>query len=131
MKGLIVSNDKRFFLKDDLARPVAEQGEVLVRVKSASVNPFDAESAEGRFDAYFAEYGADKEVQSGLEFSGVVESEGQKFQRGDKVFGYVNMISGWKSHAEYIAIDENQMALMPRNLSFAQAASIPLGSLTT
>lgn len=131
MKGLIVSADKRFVLKDDLIRPVAEQGEVLVNVKSASVNPFDAESAEGRFDTYFAEFGVDKEVQSGLEFSGVVESEGQEFKSGDMVFGNVNMISGWKSHAEYLAIDENQMALMPRNLSFAQAASIPLGSLTT
>jgi NADPH:quinone reductase-like Zn-dependent oxidoreductase len=41
------------------------------------------------------------------------------------------MITGWKSHAEYIAINENQMALMPSNVSFSQAAAIPLGSLTT
>ena len=70
-------------------------------------------------------------MQSVLEFSGIVESEGQKFKRGDKVFGYVNMITGWKSHAEYIAINENQMALMPSNIRFSQAASIPLGTLTT
>jgi len=131
MKGLIVSSDQRFVLKENLIRPVAGQDEVLVRVKSASVNPFDAESAQGRFDAYFAEYGFDKEVQSGLEFAGIVESDGQKFKRGDNVFGYVNMLTGWKSHAEYIAINENQMALMPSNLSFSQAAAIPLGSLTT
>jgi NADPH:quinone reductase-like Zn-dependent oxidoreductase len=73
----------------------------------------------------------DKEVQSGLEFAGVVESDGKLFKRGDKVFGYVNMITGWKSHAEYIAIDENYMALMPGNLSFSQAAAIPLATLTT
>ncbi|MFT5706621.1 MAG: NADPH:quinone reductase-like Zn-dependent oxidoreductase [Oceanospirillaceae bacterium] len=131
MKGLIVNSDKNFVLKDNLTRPIAEQEEVLVRVKSASVNPFDAESAQGRFDAYFSEYQVSKEVQSGLEFSGIVESDGQKFKRGDRVFGYVNMITGWKSHAQYIAINENQMALMPSNLSFPQAASIPLGSLTT
>jgi len=131
MKGLVVDSNKRFVLKDNLTCPVVEQDEVLVKVKSASVNPFDAESAEGRFDTYFAEYGVDKEVQSGLEFSGTVESDGQKFKRGDKVFGYVNMITGWKSHAEYIAINENQMALMPSNLNFSQAAAIPLGSLTT
>lgn len=131
MRGLIVNSDKHFVLKDNLTRPVVAHDEVLVRIKSASVNPFDAESAEGRFDAYFAESGVDKEVQSGLEFSGIVESEGQKFNRGDKVFGYVNMITGWKSHAEYIAINENHMALMPRNLSFSEAAAIPLGSLTT
>jgi len=69
-------------------------------VKGTSVNPFDAQSVEGRFDTYFAEYGVDKEVQSGLEFSGVIESDGQKFNHSEKVFGYVNMITGWKSHAE-------------------------------
>lgn len=131
MKGLIVDSNKQFVFKENLIRPKAEQGEVLVKVKSASVNPFDAESAEGRFDAYYTEYGVDKEVQSGLEFSGIVESDGHKFKRGDKVFGYVNMITGWKSHAEYIAIDENYMALMPANLTFSQAAAIPLGALTT
>ena len=131
MKGLVVNSNKQFVLKENLIRPVAEQDEVLVKVKSASVNPFDAQSAEGRFDTYFAKYGVAKEVQSGLEFSGVIESDGQKFNRGDKVFGYVNMITGWKSHAEYIAIPENQIALMPKNVSFSQAASLPLGSLTT
>jgi len=131
MKGLVVESNKHFVLKDNLIRPIAKQGEVLVRVKSASVNPFDEESAEGRFDAYFAEYGVTNEVQSGLEFSGIVESDGYTFKHGDKVFGYVNMITGWKSHAEYIAINENQMARMPINLTFPQAAAIPLGTLTT
>jgi NADPH:quinone reductase-like Zn-dependent oxidoreductase len=131
MKGLVVDINKKFVLKENLTHPVAQPEEVIVNVKSASLNPFDAESAQGRFDAYFAEYGFDKEVQSGLEFAGIVESDGKKFKRGDKVFGYVNMITGWKSHAEYIAINENQMALMPNNLSFSQAAAIPLGSLTT
>jgi NADPH:quinone reductase-like Zn-dependent oxidoreductase len=119
MKGLVVDSNKQFVLKENLIRPVAEQDEVLVKVKSTSVNPFDAQSVEGRFDTYFAEYGVDKEVQSGLEFSGVIESDGQKFNHSEKVFGYVNMITGWKSHAEYIAIPENQIALMPSNISFS------------
>lgn len=131
MKGLVVDSNKKFVLKDSLIRPIPEQGEVLVNVHSASVNPYDAESAEGRFDPYFAEYGVDKEVQSGLEFSGIIESDGIRFKRGDKVFGYVNMITGWKSHAEFVAISEEAIALMPNNLTFPQAASIPLGALTT
>ncbi|MGR6871578.1 NAD(P)-dependent alcohol dehydrogenase [Pseudomonas sp. HK3] len=131
MKGLVVDSNKRFVLKDDLTRPVPDKDEILVKVHSASVNPFDAESAQGRFDAYFTEYGVDKAVQSGLEFSGVVESDGKRFKRGDQVFGYVNMITGWKSHAEFIAINEDFLALMPANLSFSQAAALPLGALTT
>ena len=131
MKGLIVDSNKKFVFKGNLILPKPDQNEVLVKVKSASVNAFDAESAEGRFDPYFKEYGVDKEVQSGLEFSGIVESDGANFKRGDKVFGYVNMITGWKSHAEYIAVDESYIALMPSNLTFTQAAAIPLGALTT
>jgi hypothetical protein len=42
-----------------------------MQVKSAPVNPFNAESSEGRFDQYFKEYGVDKEVQTGLKFSGL------------------------------------------------------------
>jgi len=131
MKGLVVDSDKKFVLKENLIPPLPEQGEVLVKVNSSSINPYDAESAAGRFDAYFAEYGVDKEVQSGLEFSGIVESDGRRFNRGDVVFGYVNMITGWKSHAEYIAINEDYMALIPNNITFSQAAAIPLGALTT
>jgi NADPH:quinone reductase-like Zn-dependent oxidoreductase len=70
-------------------------------------------------------------VQTGLEFSGVIESDGLIFKKSDRVFGYVHMITGWKSHAEYLAIDEDYLALMPDTLSFSEAAAIPLGALTT
>ena len=66
MKGLIGDSNKKFVFKGNLILPKPDQNEVLVKVKSASVNPFDAESAEGRFDPYFKEYGVDKEVQSGF-----------------------------------------------------------------
>ena len=130
MKGLVVNSDKNIVLKANLIRPIVQEGEVLVKVKSASVNIFDAESADGRFDPYFAEYGVDKEVQTGLEFAGILESDGQVFKKNDRVFGYVNMITGWKSHAEYIAIDEDYLALMPDSSSFSEAAAIPLGAQT-
>lgn len=131
MKGLVVNCDNSIELKSGLVEPIAGQGEILVQIKSASVNPFDVESAKGTYDGYFAEYGFDKEVKTGLEFSGVVMSDGEQFTKGDMVFGYVHMLTGWKTHAEYIAIDENYVALMPERLSYAQAAAIPLGALTT
>ncbi len=131
MKGLVVNNENNIELRNSLLEPIAEQGEILIQIKSASVNPFDLESAKGTYDGYFAEYGFDKEVKTGLEFSGVVISDGKKFSHGDNVFGYVHMLTGWKTHAEYIAIDENYVALMPGELSYSQAAAIPLGALTT
>lgn len=131
MKGLVVNKDKSISLKSGLILPSSQNNEVLIEVKSASVNPFDAQSAEGRFDPFFSEYGIDKEVQSGLEFSGVVLEDGKRFKKGDKVFGYVHMITGWKTHAQFLAIDEDFIALMPNNMSYTQAAAIPLGALTT
>lgn len=117
MKGLVIE------VKDGPKKP--EQNEVLVEIKSASVNPFDPETVEGRFDTYYKEYNVDKEVLTGLEFSGIIVEDGEQFKKGDKVFGYVDMITGWKTHAEYIAINEGYIALMPDNLSFTQAASVP------
>jgi len=131
MKGLVVNQDQSVSLKTGLELPRAQEGEVMVRVHSASVNPFDRESAEGRFDPYFKEYGVDKQVQTGLEFSGTVQKDGKRFKQGDAVFGYVHMITGWKTHAEYIAINEDYLALKPENSSFVEAAAIPLGALTT
>jgi hypothetical protein len=66
IKGLVVDSSKHFVLKENLTSPLVGQDEVLVKVKSASINPFDAQSAHGRFDAYFAAHEVVKEVQSGL-----------------------------------------------------------------
>ncbi|NEQ70086.1 MAG: NAD(P)-dependent alcohol dehydrogenase, partial [Symploca sp. SIO2D2] len=54
-----------------------------------------------------------------------------RFKQGDKVFGYVDLIRGLKTHQEYLTIDEDYLALMPSNLNFEQAAALPLGALTT
>jgi D-arabinose 1-dehydrogenase-like Zn-dependent alcohol dehydrogenase len=54
IKGLVVDSSKHFVLKENLTFPLVGQDEVLVKVKSASVSPFDAQRAHGRFDAYFA-----------------------------------------------------------------------------
>lgn len=134
MKGLAITantNGKTLSLREGLIKPTPEKGEVLVKIHSASVNPFDQETVDGRFDEYYAEYNVNKEVLSGLEFSGTIVGNGDKFKDGDAVFGYVDMIVGWKTHAEYIAINEDYIALKPDNIDFVQAASLPLGSLTT
>ncbi len=131
MKGLVVKEKTGIQIDYDLEKPSPATGEVLIRVCSASINPYDVESAAGVYDAYFKEYGFDKPVQTGLEFSGVVETKGSKFNPGDRVFGYVHLITGWKTHAEYITIPESFIAPMPPNLSFQQAAALPLGIMTS
>ena len=129
MRGLTERNGT-LELSNDLEPPVAGPGEVLVRVRGAGMNPYDLESLAGRYDFYFRLYGARQRVRTGLEFAGVVETDGERFRRGDRVFGYVHMIAGQKTHQQRIAVSEDYMARMPDGLDFAEAAALPLGALT-
>ncbi|NES19494.1 MAG: NAD(P)-dependent alcohol dehydrogenase [Symploca sp. SIO3E6] len=130
MKGLVVENSK-ITLKDGLDVPSPKNNEVLVKVVCASINPTDLDIVKGQYDLFFKLFGGDHLVKTGLEFSGVIEAENTRFKKGDKVFGYVDLIRGLKTHQEYLAIDEDYIALMPSNLNFEQAAALPLGALTT
>lgn len=131
MKGLIVKEKGLIEMTNDLEMPQPQAGEVLVKIEAASVNPYDVESAAGTYDAYFEEYQVDVPVRTGLEFSGTVVGKSERFAEGAPVYGYVHLISGWKTHAEYIVVPEAYLAHKPSHLSFAQAASMPLGLMTS
>lgn len=131
MKALIVKEKGRLDLVDDLEKPTAGPGEILIRVKAASLNPYDLESTAGHYDAYFEEYGVTEPVRTGLEYAGVVESDGERLKKGDRVYGYTHLITGWKAHAEFICLPESYVARMPHGLSFDQAAGMPLGMQTS
>ncbi|MEM7182323.1 MAG: NAD(P)-dependent alcohol dehydrogenase [Spirochaetota bacterium] len=130
MKGLVVENQK-VVMQDSLKRPVPKSKEVLVKVAYASINPTDLENIEGKYDFWLKILGGNYPVKTGLEFSGEVMQDGNRFQKNDKVFGYVDLMKGLKTHQEYISINEDCIALMPKNLHFQQAAALPLGALTT
>ncbi len=127
MKGL-VAGDGRFMLTEDLEVPDMKPGHALVKVVYASVNPTDLDIMKGKYDLWLKLLGYRHPVKSGLEFSGVVETGSERFKKGDRVFGYVDFMNGPKSHQEYLAVNEDYMARMPSNLSFEQAAAIPLGA---
>jgi NADPH:quinone reductase-like Zn-dependent oxidoreductase len=67
----------------------------------------------------------------GVELAGTVEAIGKrvtKFRPGDEVFG--STLSSMGAYAEYKAVSENAIMLKPRNISFEEAAAIPIGALT-
>lgn len=130
MKGLTVK-DQQLILKSDLTKPEPRKGEVLVRVISSSVNQIDQEFAQGKYDWLLKLSGGNHLVKTGIEFSGVIAEDDQGFSKGDHVFGYVHLTKGIKAHQEYLAINANYLAKMPKNISFDEAASLPLGSLTS
>lgn len=100
---------------------------VLIKVKSVSINPVDYKIANGT-----APINAFKSFPLGVgsDASGVVEAVGDactKFKVGDEVYGD---FLGYEAIAEYVAVPEYLVASKPKNLSFDEAATVPLASQT-
>jgi NADPH:quinone reductase-like Zn-dependent oxidoreductase len=104
---------------------------VLVKVRAAAVNPVDwkcrAGYLDGMLDAVFP-------VVPGWDLSGVVVRPGvsvTEFTAGEEVIGYVREdFLSRGTFAEYVAAPVRTLARKPRNLSFEEAAGLPLAGLT-
>ncbi len=116
---------------EDVPKPVPAGNEVLVRVHSAAVNPLDWHYMRGspylmRLEAGI---GAPNDPTFGVDFAGTIESVGTevtRFDVGDAVFGGR---SG--AFAEYVLIAEDRaITHMPDNVTFEQAASLPIAAIT-
>ncbi|WP_328301325.1 NADP-dependent oxidoreductase [Streptomyces sp. NBC_00435] len=115
----------------DAPEPKVGPGEVLVRVRAAGVNPVDWKLAAGYLDSILE---VRYPVIPGWDVSGVVEAVGQDtfdYAVGDEVYGYVR--KEWVelgTYAELVAAPVRTLARKPRELTFEQAAGIPLAGLT-
>ena len=112
--------------------PVPEIGEyeVLAEIHAASINPIDFKIRDGKVKM-LVKY--NMPLILGNDFAGVVAKVGAKvtrFKVGDEIYARPRK-SKIGTFAEYIAIHEDDIALKPKNLSFEEAASIPLVGLTT
>ena len=125
LKGLVPQ------LRTDIPVPEPQAGEVLVRITHATVNGHEIELAASSVMRLLGKLmGARGEVQTGLEFTGTVQTSSSRFKKGDEVLGYVDMTKGWKPHADYVAIPEDFLALRPEGLSAIDAAAIPMSAQT-
>jgi NADPH:quinone reductase len=107
-------------IRDVADAPRATLDRVRVRVRSAGLNRTDILQRLGRYPAP-PDY--PQEIP-GIEFAGEVESIGEEVREwtiGDRVFGII----GGGGHAEYVTVPANQVARIPDNLDWAQAAAVP------
>ncbi len=115
----------------DLPRPKPGRGEILVRVVAAGVNPVDWKIVEGRLKAVFPHVFP---LIPGWDVAGVVEELGEgasRFRRGERVWAYARKPAvQWGCFADYVALPEDNVALMPSKLLFEEAAAVPLAALT-
>ncbi|WP_370222425.1 NAD(P)-dependent alcohol dehydrogenase [Cytobacillus sp.] len=118
----------------DIETPVPKDQEVLVKVHASSVNYGNLVLLKGKpFLARFA-YGLlkPKHTIPGGDIAGQVEAVGKEvtqFHPGDKVFGDLSGC-GWGGFAEYVSVPEKALALKPANISFEEAAAVPMAGVT-
>jgi NADPH:quinone reductase-like Zn-dependent oxidoreductase len=115
---------------EEVDEPVAKDDEVLIRVRAASVNPRDWHFMRG-LPYIMRPIGLriPKDGGFGSDVAGQVEAVGKavtRFRPGDEVFAHV--LSG--GFAEYICVSEDVLGRKPANLTFEQAAAVPLAALT-
>ena len=114
----------------DMDKPVVRDDAVLVRIRAAAANPYDWHFMRGEpyFMRLFIGLRTPKANGLGVDFAGQVEAVGKdvtQFHPGDEVFGVCN-----GAFAEYLCTPENELALKPTNLTFEQAAAVPLAAVT-
>jgi NADPH:quinone reductase-like Zn-dependent oxidoreductase len=116
---------------EDIEKPTPADTEILVKLHAASVNPLDWHYMRG--SPYLMRLGvgigAPDDSSLGVDFAGTVEKVGKnvkRFKPGDEVFG-----GGNGSFAEYLLIDEDRaLVLKPSNITFEQAASVPIAAVS-
>jgi NADPH:quinone reductase-like Zn-dependent oxidoreductase len=119
----------------DVAKPTPKDDEVLVKVHAASLNKADYYFVSGSpFPIRLMTGGLFKPVRiiPGSDVAGVVEAVGKsatQFKVGDAVFGDLTE-SGWGTFAEYACARESALAHKPANISFEDAAAVPMAGVT-
>lgn len=114
-------------VNNDVAKPVAGEGQVLVEVYAASLNPFDWNVREGYVKDFMP---LQFPATMGSDFAGIVagaEKGTAGFKIGDEVYGQAAVYSGGSgSFAELATASVGKIAIKPKNIDFLEAASLPL-----
>jgi NADPH:quinone reductase-like Zn-dependent oxidoreductase len=115
---------------EEVEKPTAAANELLIKVHDASLNPLDWHFMRGKPYVMRMQVGmgTPKSTRIGVDFSGTVEAVGadvKQFKAGDEIFGTAD-----GALAEYVTSTEVGLALKPSNMSFAQAASVPVAAIT-
>jgi len=130
MKALVLNEFNTPYQLQDIEKPVAGKGEVLVKIMASGINPLDLKIQAGQA----AHAKAVLPAILGIDMAGIVEAVGEGVKGvkvGDEVYGMTGGIAGVQgSLAEYAAVDADLLALKPSNLTMKEAAALPLIFIT-
>lgn len=130
MKAIVINQfggPERLTMQE-VEMPEPRSGQVLVRIHAVGVNPVDYKIRNGSMKFIT---GKTFPRILGQDIAGVVEQagKGSKFRPGDKVYGMLSYQAG--GYAEFLAVNESQLAMIPDRLSMTEAAAVPMGAITS
>jgi NADPH:quinone reductase-like Zn-dependent oxidoreductase len=114
---------------EGVPRPEPADGEVLVRVKAAGVNPVDWKIRDGSMKGWLQ---LRLPAVLGCDLAGVVEAVGtgvSGFRPGDEVFAYTPMTRDG-AYADFAVVKQDELAHKPKTVGFNEAAALPVATLT-
>lgn len=114
---------------EEMPRPEAGEGEALIRVHAASVNPLDWKVRDGHLKERMKHQ---LPLVPGWDVSGVVDAvapDVTAFKVGDEVYGLLNFMKNG-AYAEYVATPIQSLAFKPKTIDHIQAGAVPLAALT-
>jgi NADPH:quinone reductase-like Zn-dependent oxidoreductase len=120
----------------EVAKPDPKDDEVLIKIHAASINSRDWRMMRAKpFFIRLMPGGFLQPINKilGTDLAGRIEATGRlikQFQPGDEIFGYLPSATGRGTFAEYVCAKENLLTLKPANLTFEQAAAVPLAAMT-
>lgn len=129
MKAAQINNygDASVIQITEIDEPLITENQVLVEVHASSINPFDGKLRSGAMQQFIP---LTFPVTLGGDIAGIVKETGQAVTNlaiGDKIYGQAAAVAGNSgAFAEFAATASDQVAPMPSNLDFQQAASLPL-----
>src|SRR5256886_4301389 len=113
----------------EVEKPTPKDNEVLIKLRAASVNPLDLFTMRGApLIRLIPGLRTPKDKRIGVDVAGQVEAVGRKvtrFKPGDEVFGVCR-----GAFAEYACATEDKLARKPANISFEEAAAVPVAAVT-
>ncbi|MBS1967496.1 MAG: NAD(P)-dependent alcohol dehydrogenase [Chloroflexi bacterium SZAS-1] len=118
----------------EVAKPTPKENEVLIKIHAVAVNAADWHLLKADPFLVRLQFGLFKPKYTilGADIAGRVEAVGQnvkKLKVGDDVFGNSSS-SGWGGYAEYAAVREDVLVLKPANITFEEAAAVPMAAVT-
>ncbi|HSX04053.1 MAG TPA: NADP-dependent oxidoreductase [Rhabdochlamydiaceae bacterium] len=128
MKAVVLESigDVSGFKLKEVAKPAPNRNEVRIRIKAAGFNPVDTKLRAGAYEPKVP-------IILGADCSGVIDAVGEDFHEfsvGDEVMAIVFGQGSGGTYAEYVCVPRSFVVHKPKNISFEQAATVPLVSLT-